>query len=350
MTLQPRRRATSDIRCTLAMSPPGLADHLFPDAVRRRLEGAVKVSPQILTEFTSPSSRAELADTDVLLTGWGCPPLDADALACAPRLAAVVSAAGSALPPLHADPVLAKRLRFANAGAANAVPVAEYSVAMILLAGKRIFESARLYRERRDFIDREAAFPDAGNYRRTVGLIGASRIGRLVIERLRQSTDLRIVVADPYLSVEEAALLGVHVVGVPELMRSVDVVSVHAPLLPETRGMITAELLALLPDGATVINSARGALIDQDALLAELAAGRLNAILDVTHPEVLPADHPFYDLDNVFLTPHMAGSVGNELRRMGEHVVDEVIRFARGEDFANPEHPQSAGAPIPAAE
>ncbi|NUP45593.1 MAG: hydroxyacid dehydrogenase [Streptomyces sp.] len=350
MTLQQRRRATSDIRCTLAMSPPGLADHLFPDAVRRRLERAVKVSPQILTEFTSPSSRAELADTDVLLTGWGSPPLDADALACAPRLAAVVSAAGSALPPLHADPVLTRRLRFANAGAANAVPVAEYSVAMILLAGKRIFESARLYRARRDFIDREAVFPDAGNYRRTVGLIGASRIGRLVIERLRRSTDLRIVVADPYLSVEEAALLGVHLVGLPELMRSVDVVSVHAPLLPETRGMITAELLALLPDGATVINSARGAVIDQDALLAELAAGRLNAILDVTHPEVLPADHPLYDLDNVFLTPHMAGSVGNELRRMGEHVVDEVIRFARGEDFANPEHPHSAGAPIPAAE
>ncbi|MER6141790.1 hydroxyacid dehydrogenase [Streptomyces sparsogenes] len=349
MTLQQRRRATSDIRCTLAMSPPGLADHLFPDAVRRRLERAVKVSPQILTEFTSPSSRAELAHTDVLLTGWGSPPLDADVLACAPRLAAVVSAAGSALPP-HADPVLTQRLRFANAGAANAVPVAEYSVAMILLAGKRIFESARLYRARRDFIDREAVFPDAGNYRRTVGLIGASRIGRLVIERLRRSTDLRIVVADPYLSVEEAARLGVHLVGLPELMRSVDVVSVHAPLLPETRGMITAELLALLPDGATVINSARGAVIDQDALLDELAAGRLNAILDVTHPEVLPADHPFYDLDNVFLTPHMAGSVGNELRRMGEHVVDEVIRFARGEEFANPEHPHSAGAPIPAAE
>ncbi|MES4909005.1 MULTISPECIES: hydroxyacid dehydrogenase [unclassified Streptomyces] len=351
MTLQQRRRAASDIRCTLAMSPPGLADHLFPDAVRRRLEGAVKVSPQILTEFTSPSSRAALADTDVLLTGWGCPPLDADALACAPRLAAVVSAAGSALSPLlHANPVLTKRLRFANAGAVNAVPVAEYSVAMILLAGKRIFESARLYRARRDFIDREAVFPDAGNYRRTVGLIGASRIGRLVIERLRRSTDLRIVVADPYLSVEEAAFLGVHLVGLPELMRSVDVVSVHAPLLPETRGMITAELLALLPDGATVINSARGAVIDQDALLAELAAGRLNAILDVTHPEVLPADHLLYDLENVFLTPHMAGSVGNELRRMGEHVVDEVIRFARGEDFANPEYPHSAGAPIPAAE
>ncbi|POX50890.1 hydroxyacid dehydrogenase [Streptomyces sp. Ru72] len=350
MILQQRRRATSDIRCTLAMSPPGLADHLFPDAVRRRLEEAVKVSPQILTEFASPSSRAELADTDVLLTGWGCPPLDADALACAPRLAAVVSAAGSALPMPNVDPVLTKRLRFANAGAANAVPVAEYSVAMILLAGKRIFESARLYRARRDFIDREAVFPDAGNYLRTVGLIGASRVGRLVIERLRQSTDLRILVADPYLSVEEAARLGVHLVGIHELMRSVDVVSVHAPLLPETRGMITAELLALLPDGATVINSARGAVIDQDALLAELAAGRLNAILDVTHPEVLPADHPIYDLDNVFLTPHMAGSVGNELRRMGEHVVDEVIRFARGEDFANPEHPHTAGAAVAAAE
>jgi len=338
--------ATPPVRCTMAMAPPSLADHLFPAPVRRRLEAAVKVSPHVLSDLGSPLAAAELADTDVLITGWGCPQIDDRVLAAAPRLAAVVSASGSAMALLGAAaPATVARLRLSNAASVNAIPVAEYSTAMILLAGKQIFQSSRLYRSRRSFIDREAAFPHAGNYRRRVGLVGASRIGRLVIERLRATTDLRILVADPYLTAEEAVALGVRRVSLPELMRSADVVSVHAPLLPETVGMISAELLALLPDGATVINSARGAVIDQDALLAELDSGRLNAILDVTHPEVLPAGHPFYDMENVFITPHMAGSAGNELRRMGEHVVAEVLRFARGEEFAGAERPYGRTSP-----
>jgi phosphoglycerate dehydrogenase-like enzyme len=108
------------------------------------------------------------------------------------------------------------------------------------------------------------------------------------------------------------------------------VVSLHAPLLPETRHMLGARELALMPDGATLINTARGGLIDAAALEAELGRGRLFAVLDTTEPEVLPPHSPLYELPNVFLTPHIAGSLGRETERLSDYIVGEVERFARG--------------------
>lgn len=317
------------------MSPPTLADFLLPPSTRRRLESIAEVSPVVLTEFTSDHARAALASTDVLLAGWGSPVLDDEALSRAPRLSAVVCATGAAAPLVTAAG--ADRLRATNAGLVNAVPVAEYTIAMILLAGKQILPAARLYRARRGFLDREATFPTAGNYRRRVGIIGASRIGRLVISGLQKLGELHIVVSDPLLTEAEAGALGVQLAPLRELMRTCDVVSVHAPHNASTVGMISDGLLALLPDGATLINTARGELIDQEALLRHLVSGRIHAILDVTTPDVLAPEHPLYDLENVLLTPHMAGSVSNELARMGTHVVDEITRFTRGEAFLHEE-------------
>ena len=100
--------------------------------------------------------------------------------------------------------------------------------------------------------------------------------------------------------------------------------------------MIDARLLALMPDGATLINTSRGSLIDEDALLPELVSGRLHAVLDVTDPEVPPADSPLYTLPNVLLTPHIAGSLGNELHRMTDRALDELERYAKGLPFMDP--------------
>jgi phosphoglycerate dehydrogenase-like enzyme len=100
--------------------------------------------------------------------------------------------------------------------------------------------------------------------------------------------------------------------------------------------MLDARRLALLRDGATLINTARGALIDQDALVAELVRGRIDAVIDVTEPEVLPPDSPLYDLPNVVLTPHIAGALGVEVRRLGDSALDELERYAHGEPFAHP--------------
>lgn len=250
----------------------------------------------------------------------------------------MVHAAGSVKH--HITPACWERgLRVTSAAAANALPVAEYTLAAILLAGKDVLPAARRYRELRAPHDWRAELAGHGNYRRCVGIVGASRIGRRVIELLRPF-DLEVLLFDPYVDAGTAARLGAEQVGLDELCARSRIVSVHAPELPATRHMIGAAQLAAMPDGATLINTSRGSLIDGDALLPELVSGRLNAVLDVTEPEVPPASSPLYDLPNVLLTPHVAGSLGDEIHRLADFALDEVARYASGLPFADPVTPE----------
>ncbi|MEV4471037.1 hydroxyacid dehydrogenase [Nonomuraea salmonea] len=315
---------------TLLAMGADTAARLITGPVRDRLLAVADIDPGLIaTDFADPAVAPALAEAEVLLTSWWCPPITADVLTAAPRLRAIVHAAGSVKH--HVTEACWERgLLVSSAAAANAEPVAEYTLAAILFAGKRVLDSARLYRERQDRPDLDAMFPGFGNYRRTVGVVGASRIGRRVIELLRPFA-LDVLVADPYLNED----LGVAHVGFDELFERSDVVTVHAPDLPETRHLVSAARLASMRDGATLINTARGALVDQDALIAELTSGRLYAVLDVTDPDPLPPGSPLYDLPNVLLTPHVAGSLGGELARIADLAVDEVARYARGLPFAH---------------
>jgi phosphoglycerate dehydrogenase-like enzyme len=323
------------------MSPATAAAVLGTDA-RRRLLDLVDVDPDlVLTELRSGAARSALARAEVLVTGWGCPPIDAEALLAAPRLRAVVHTAGTVKH--HVTEACWQRgIQVASAAAANAVPVAEYTMAAVLFAHKRVLRARDGYARTRgqDDADWQAGLAGAGNYRRRVGIVGASRIGRRVIDLLHRF-DLDLWVSDPYLEPDEAARLGVRPSSLPELFAACDTVSVHAPLLPETVGLVTAELLAAMPDGATLINTARGDLIDQAALERELRSGRIDAVLDVTSPEPLPADSPLYTLPNVLLTPHIAGSVGNELRRLADFALDELERWTQGVPFLDPVRPSA---------
>jgi phosphoglycerate dehydrogenase-like enzyme len=266
-----------------------------------------------------------LGDVELLLTGWGCPPIDEAVLAAAPRLRAIVHAAGSAKG--HVTPACwARGIVVSTAAEANARPVAEYTLAMILLANKAAHSAERLYRERRGRVDALAELPAIGNAGKTVGLVGASRIGRRVVDLLRPF-DLEILVHDPYLTGS---------IPLDDVLAAADVVTLHAPALPSTRHMLDARRLGLMRDGATLINTARGALVDHDALIAELRTGRISAVLDVTEPEPLPAGSPLFELPNVVLTPHIAGALGTEVRRLGDAAIDEVARYAAGERFAQP--------------
>ncbi|NUR24577.1 MAG: hydroxyacid dehydrogenase, partial [Catenulispora sp.] len=176
--------------------------------------------------------------------------------------------------------------------------------------------------------------PRFGNADRTVGVIGASRIGRLVLPMLvRQG--FRVLVADPTLTPAEAAALGpvpgsVELVGLDELLRRSDVVSVHAPSLPETRHLLDDARLALMRDGSVLVNTARGALVDTEALVRHCASGRIDAFLDVTDPEPLPPGHPLFLLPNVMVTPHLAGAMGTEVAGLGDFAIAEVERYLKG--------------------
>lgn len=303
-----------------AMSPDVFA-LLFDEARLARLR-ALTPGPQ------RGIDGGDISDTEILLTSWGAPRLDAELLDRMPRLRAVVHAAGS-VQQLVSDELWERGITVTSAADANAVPVAEYTFATIILAFKRAFvhmRSPSTVLEWRDLVG-SARYGSVG---RTVGVVGFSRIGRRVVRMLRQLDGIRILVADPFVSSETVAEAGAELMSLDDMLGQVDVLSLHAPALPETRHMIGAAELAALRDGATVINTARGWILDHDALLAECASGRLDAVLDVTEPDPLPVDAPLRRLPNVALTPHIAGSMGTEARRLADSALDDVEALLRG--------------------
>ncbi|GHC66353.1 2-hydroxyacid dehydrogenase [Streptomyces flavofungini] len=304
-----------------------VVDRVLAPGLRQRLARSVELAPGALTGgLTGADARAVLARAEVLVTGWDCPRLTADVLAHAPRLRAVVHAAGS-VKPVVTDALWDRGILVSSAADANAGPVVAYTLAAITFATKGALPAAARYAERwPPFTERTGA--DA----RTIGVIGASRIGRRVIAALNASdAGHRVLLTDPYVTPAEARTLGVDLVGLPELCRASSVVTLHAPQLPETRGLLSADMLDLIPDGGVVVNTARGSLLDTDALTRACAAGRLDAFLDVTDPEPLPPGHPLLALPNVLVTPHIAGAQGSEVRRLGEYAVAEVERYVRGD-------------------
>jgi phosphoglycerate dehydrogenase-like enzyme len=309
---------------------PSLERSLFTDAHLNALRSMAAV-PELepVVPFESERAGRLLRDAEILLTGWGCPALTAEVLDRAPGLRLIAHCAGT-VKEMVTPACWERGLRVVSAAEANAVPVVEYTVAAILLLNKHAFRIRELYREERRYGMWHHTTPGIGNLNKRVGIVGASRIGRRLIRALGPF-DMSVSVYDPYLSEQEAANLGVEKLELDELLRSSDVVTLHAPSLPETRHMIGARELALIPDGAALINTARGALIDATALEKELLTGRIRAVIDTTEPETLPAESPLYELPNVFLTPHIAGACGNEIYRMAELVIEEIGRYLRGE-------------------
>lgn len=320
-------------RLSFAMAPERTRHVLAPATVERLARSVDILGDAAVTDFHDPRYRAQLEQTEILLTGWGCPQIGERELSLMPNLKMISHAAGTVK--YFLSPVVFRHgIIVSSAAEANAQPVAEFSLAMILLAGKRVFSFRRIYaddrgRENVDRLQSEAI----GNLGLTVGIIGASRIGRRVL-KLLQPFDFDCILFDPFLADKEANALGARLVTLEELMATSDVISLHAPSLPQTRHMIGKAMLSLMKDGATLINTARGALVDDDALLGELQKGRIEAVIDVTDPEVPPRSSPFYSLPNVFLTPHIAGAVGLERARLGEMAVDEIERYCRGEALA----------------
>ena len=280
---------------------------------------------------------AVLGEVDACITSWGVAPLDADVVASAPRLGHLAHMGGSVKRFLSAA-VWERGMRVTSASVALARDVAETTLGLMIVGRKRIWP---LGNHVRDGGWRDSPVWNRWDARElsrsTVGLIGVGNVGRHVIELLA-GFETTILVADPYLGDDEAQQLGVERVELAELMDRCDVVSIHAPANDETRHMVGAELLGRLGDGAVLINTARGTIIDEGALIDELATGRIFAFLDVTDPEPPAPDSPLRRLDNVVVTPHIAGCIEN-CHRMGEMAVEEVRRYLAGEPAINEVRP-----------
>jgi phosphoglycerate dehydrogenase-like enzyme len=211
-----------------------------------------------------------------------------------------------------------------------APPVAEVALAFTLALLHRVHRFDHALHAGLPWDEASAAPARHGIAGCPVGVVGASRTGRAYIA-LARALGAEVSVYDPYLPPDEARDLGVRVTDLDVLLAASRVVAVHAPALPETRHLLGARELALMPDGAGLVNTARSWLVDEAALLAELRTGRLDAALDVFDAEPLPPDHPFRTLPNTLLTPHQAAATVEGREALGASTVAEIARFTGGE-------------------
>jgi phosphoglycerate dehydrogenase-like enzyme len=308
---------------------PHAFNQIYGEKIHAEIARRVELVAGVQTAESVAANPALLADVEVIFSGWGAPVMDEKFLAAAPKLRTVFYGAGS-IKAMTPDAFWARGITVTSAYAMNAVPVSEFTLATILLSLKRVWRFALETK-------RLGAFPPSdgvklpGAYGSKVGLISYGMIARLVRERL-MPFDLEVLVYDPFLKPEKAAEAKVKLVSLETIFAECDVVSLHTPWLKETENMIRAEHFEKMKTGATFINTARGAIVNEAGLI-EVFTRRtdLTAFLDVTWPEPPVAGSPLYTLPNVVLTPHIAGSLENECRRMGQLMVDEYDRWSRGE-------------------
>jgi D-3-phosphoglycerate dehydrogenase len=222
--------------------------------------------------------------------------------------------------------------------------VADHALAMILALNRRIVEQDRSLREgawvtHGPATRRILRGPIQPLREQTLGIVGFGRIGQAVAARAKPF-GVTIIAADPYVDPEVAYAAGVELVSLPDLLQRADIVTMHTPLTPETRGFINAEALALMKPTAVLVNTSRGPVIDLPALAQALQEERLaGAALDVVDPEPLPAESLFYGMLNVILTPHSAYYSERSVDVVRRETFQEALQVLRGKrprTVANP--------------
>lgn len=268
-----------------------------------------------------------LKDTDVIMSGWGCIAMTKDILDAAPNLKAVFYGAGS-IKSITTENFWDRGIVITSGYAANGIPVSEYTLSQIIFCLKSGWRFAQAIREQRNF---RVQLPTYGAYGSTVGIISLGMVGRKVCELLR-NLDVNVICYDPFADDDTAAKLGITLCTLEEVFSKSHVVSLHTPLLEQTRGMIRGEHFEMMKPYSSFINTSRGAVIHENEMIEVLKKRPdIQAVLDVTSPEPPTPDSPLYELPNVVLTPHIAGSKDDECRRMGRYMVEELERYLRGE-------------------
>ena len=311
--------------------PPAQLPRMFTEEALARLN---RLGQVVRGDGTSDEIAGDLPEllmnADVAVTGWGAPPIPAELFG--PKLKLVAHAAGSVKRLVPQEVVDRGGVVVSHAANVIADAVCEFALTLILMGLRRPHEMNNAIQSGTPW--RQAAYHDAHTLAgRSVGVVGAGYVGRKVL-RLLEALGANTIVYDPYAN-------DIPTVSLDELFERAEIVTLHAPITPETKHMVGASHLAKLRDGALFVNVARSWLVDQDALLAELRTGRFWAALDVFDQEPLPTDSPFIGLPNVIVTPHQAGHTVDTQARQGMAMVDEVERFLRGEPLKHQIRPDA---------
>lgn len=303
---------------------------VYSEETRKALKELTGLSEHTYSYDEIIENKALFSDTKFVFSTWGMPELtESELREIFPCLKCVFYAAGTVQ--YFARPFISSGIKVFSAWAANAVPVAEYTVAQIILANKGFFSLARYQSAGNLQTASELKECYPGSFGETVGIIGAGMIGSLVIDMLK-AYKLSVKVFDPFLSDERAEALGVKKCSLEEVFSTCFVVSNHLANNNETKKMLKKHHFESMRKYATFLNTGRGAQVDEDGLAQVLASrADLTAILDVTEPEPPHKGHPFYTLPNCILTPHIAGSYGDEVCRMGEYMLTEYKKYLSGE-------------------
>ena len=280
-------------------------------------------------DVLTPERQAErLAQTDIAITGWGTHAITEANLDQALGLQLICHSAGS-IHHLVPKSTGKRGISVSTARMALATGVAEFAFGMMLTTMKGAWFFHRAVKEGK-WRDEELMPFVREPYGVVIGIIGASCAGRETLRLCHTLDNATLLLYDPYVDHAEAMVLGAEKVTLDALMARSDVVSLHAPATKETHRMINKANLALMKDRAIFINTARGACVDETALIARLEAGRIVACLDVTDPEPPAPESPLYSLPNCILTPHIAGAIKENTHRQGRLVADEIEAFAAG--------------------
>lgn len=308
--------------------PRQLCLEFFDEAARGRLDDAAARLGGRLERVDSLRGLPK-DELRVLVTGWGSATLDRRLLDAMPRLG-LVAHTGASVRGYVTQEVFARGIRVTQAGQAMARPVAEVCLTFTLMLLHRTHRMDRALHAGGPWYDPVRFGEQHELAASRITVVGASRTGRSYLAMLR-GLGAEPLLVDPTITPEQAQELGAELVGLEEGLRRARVLALHAPSLPETRHLIGARELALLPDGAGVVNTARSWLVDEAALLAEVSSGRIDAAIDVFDEEPLPLDSPWRGLPGAILTPHRAAGTVEGRLNQGRIVASEVSAWAAAE-------------------
>ncbi len=302
---------------------------VFPDYVMESLKTKAGLEETVYSKADLVNNSENFKDVEYIFSTWSMTQLNEEEIkAYLPSLKCVFYAAGTVQ--YFARPFLNCGVKVFSAWAANAVPVAEYTVAQIVLANKGFYQNSKMSCKEDFNVMRDTVDYYGGNFNAKIGIIGAGMIGKLVIKMLK-NYKFDILVFDPFLPDNTAKELGVTKVSLEELFKQCKVTSNHLANNAQTKGMLTYSHFASMPPYSTFLNTGRGAQLIEDDLVRILKERHdLFAVLDVTDPEPCENNHEFYSLSNCIVTPHIAGSMGKEVYRMAEYMLNEFEDFTNG--------------------